>query len=176
MIPYRIYTLTPADQKFFPLIADALHKQQKELFGNMLPIPIPDYNGRIFADTYISAPDTCCIIALNQKDEIIGNIALRPYNYRFVLNNLHGEHIAEVIKLYVRPDYRRQALGARLFAHLKNHAQNIGISHLYLHTHPALNGAIAFWEKQGFKHLGKEESDIWCGEWQIVHMSLAVNT
>ncbi|MNP68286.1 hypothetical protein D3C76_1642210 [compost metagenome] len=55
-----------------------------------------------------------------------------------------------------------------MFAALRQAAEQAGVECLYLHTHPFLPGAIAFWERQGFVVIDVEQDPVW----QTTHMQL----
>jgi len=53
---------------------------------------------------------------------------------------------------------------------LRGAAEQAGVECLYLHTHPFLPGAIAFWERQGFVVIDVEQDPVW----QTTHMQLTL--
>ncbi|MFZ1062776.1 MAG: GNAT family N-acetyltransferase [Acidimicrobiales bacterium] len=58
--------------------------------------------------------------------------------------------LAEVKRLWVRPDLRRQGVAARLMAEIEDHARTLGYRQLYLETGPAQPEAVAFYPKHGW--------------------------
>lgn len=88
--------------------------------------------------------------ARNSENKLIGVIAMLPYDDRFEYLGKLGNITVEVARLFVDPMYRKTGVGSLLFQHLERIAKQRGIDKLYLHTHPFLEGALTFWEKQGF--------------------------
>ena len=103
-------------------------------------------------------------------EEMIATIGYVPYDHRFPRLDYKNVKTVEVVRLYVLPQYRRCGLAAKLFAELRRRAVDDGVACLYLHTHPFLPGAIAFWEKQGFVVTCTEEDEVW----QTTHMEVVV--
>jgi len=88
---------------------------------------------------------------------VIGGVGIAPFS----------EGVAELQKLYLHPDYRRQGLGEllvkRAFAFAKKHYEKV-----YLESHSSLSEAVALYEKLGFQSLtspypgsGHSTMDIW---------------
>ncbi|GGK08914.1 GNAT family N-acetyltransferase [Pseudomonas matsuisoli] len=102
-----------------------------------------------------------------REGEIVGTIGYRAYDHRFPQLDLRGARVVEVVKLYVRPDQRRQGLADRLFLGLEAYALANGIKTLYLHTHPYLPGAETFWTRHGFQVDVRDTDPVW----QTIHMS-----
>jgi GNAT superfamily N-acetyltransferase len=102
-----------------------------------------------------------------REGEIVGTIGYRAYDHRFPQLDLRGMRVVEVVKLYVRPDQRRQGLADHLFLGLEAHALANGIEMLYLHTHPYLPGAETFWTRHGFQVDVRDADPVW----QSIHMS-----
>lgn len=107
-----------------------------------------------------------CFLTARDGDDLIATIGYVPYDHRFLQLDYRGVKTVEVVRLYVLPKYRRCGLAARLFAELRRRAVQEGVACLYLHTHPFLPGAIAFWEKQGFGVRCVEDDVVW----QTTHM------
>ena len=72
----------------------------------------------------------------------------------------------EVVRLFVVPRQRRQGLARRLFTALLEQARHDTVERLYLHTHPFLPGAEAFWLGQGFQVVLRETAL----PWQTLHL------
>jgi GNAT superfamily N-acetyltransferase len=102
--------------------------------------------------------------------EMVGSIAYRAYDHRFAQLDYGEGNVVEVVRLYVRPDHRRQGLARLLFGALKQRAIERKVDVLYLHTHPFLDGAESFWRRQGFQVDDVETDPVW----QTIHMSLAL--
>lgn len=103
-----------------------------------------------FDAEYTTSDSGDFFIARDAQGHLIGTIGMRRYDHRFRHLKYEGQRVAEVTRLFVAPSYRKQGLGSLLFKTLQDEAAKRGISLLYLHTHPFLEGALIFWEKQGF--------------------------
>lgn len=84
---------------------------------------------------------------------LVGTIAWRAYDQRFAQLDFAGRRVVEVVRLFVAPECRRQGIADALFLALREQAREQGIEVLYLHTHPFLPGAEAFWQRHGFQVL-----------------------
>ncbi|EUC43844.1 hypothetical protein COCMIDRAFT_99745 [Bipolaris oryzae ATCC 44560] len=111
--------------------------------------------------------------ATEEEDEIIATIGFVPYDHRFTHFPPYADarRTVEVVRLFVLPPFRRCGLASALVGALKRRAVQDGVARLYLHTHPFLPGAIAFWEKHGFGVMCVEEED---GVWRTTHMEMLV--
>lgn len=139
----------------------------RELFaGRLDPTRVPaDLTG--FAEHYGQGCG-CLLIARNSAGDPVGSIAYRPYDRRFPRLPYPGEWVVEVVRLFVRPQYRRHGLARRLFRELLAQAECEGVERLYLHTHPFLPGAEAFWIAEGFRVVERETAL----PWQTIHLDL----
>ncbi|WLH25788.1 GNAT family N-acetyltransferase [Pseudomonas sp. FP215] len=98
--------------------------------------------------------------------QIVAAVGYRPYDGRFPQLDYRGCKTVEVVRLYVRPAFRRLGLAGRLYRSLEALAREAGVKVVYLHTHPFLPGAIDFWRRQGFEVVDVEADPIW----QTTHM------
>ncbi|KAJ6282892.1 acyl-CoA N-acyltransferase [Bipolaris maydis] len=107
------------------------------------------------------------------EKEVIATIGFVPYHHRFTHFPPYADarRTVEVVRLFVLPPFRRCGLASALVGALKRRAVQDGVARLYLHTHPFLPGAIAFWEKHGFGITCVEEED---GVWRTTHMDMLV--
>lgn len=142
-----------------------LQASYRELFGSRIEATTlpPDLQG--FADHY-GVGRGCLLIARGAAGEPLGSIAYRPYDRRFPQLAYPGERAVEVVRLYVAPQQRRQGLARRLFGALLAQARQEAVDRLYLHTHPFLPGAEAFWLGQGFRVVERETTL----PWQTIHL------
>ncbi|MBF5007351.1 GNAT family N-acetyltransferase [Diaphorobacter sp. NR2-3-3-1] len=124
---------------------------------------------RRFNEVYASG-DGCMLAAWAEDDRVVASIAYRPYDGRFPHLNLMQGKVVEVVRLYVDPAWRRQGLAARLYAELRRLALEQGVQVFYLHTHPFLAGAEAFWRMQGFELLCRDADPVW----QTIHMQALI--
>lgn len=93
--------------------------------------------------------------------DIIAAIGYLPYDGRFPQLNYQGRKTVEVVRLFVAPAFRRFGLAGELYRTLEATAQADGVEVMYLHTHPFLPGAIAFWVRQGFEVVDVEADPVW---------------
>jgi GNAT superfamily N-acetyltransferase len=112
--------------------------------------------------------DETCFLEARDGRQLIAAIGYVPYNHRFPQFDYHDTRTAEVVRLYVQPQYRRCGLAAALFSRLRETAVMEGIGRFYLHTHPFLEGAITFWKGHGFEVVQVEDDPLW----QTTHMQM----
>lgn len=132
-----------ARRELFPLLADAT-----------MPADLAH-----FADTYLEGEGR--FLCVRDEGRLVAAIGYLPYDHRFPQLDYREVRTVEVVRLFVLPAYRRHGLAAALFAALRELALQAGIQCLYLHTHPFLPGAIAFWERQGFAIVDIEDDPLW---------------
>lgn len=118
-----------------------------------------------FARVYGEEGDGRFLIAHDQG-EIVATVGYLPYDQRFPQFDYSGSCVVEVVRLFVRPDYRRTGLATTICDALRGCAYEQGVDVLYLHTHPFLPGAIGFWQRQGFCVTDVEDDPVW----QTTHM------
>ncbi|THT99003.1 GNAT family N-acetyltransferase [Lampropedia puyangensis] len=124
-----------------------------------------------FFDAVYGTDSGCMLAAVDVHGAVLGTIGYRAYDHRFAHLNLPKEVlVAEVVRLFVQPAYRQHGLGSALWLALQCHAQGQGCEMLYLHTHPFLPGAQAFWSKQGFVVIHRDQDPVW----QSIHMQMAI--
>lgn len=63
------------------------------------------------------------------------------------------EHCAELVKLYLRADYRGKGLGRMLMEKTFKSAKALGFKQLYLESLPELSRALSLYEKTGFRMI-----------------------
>ncbi|KAH0427114.1 acetyltransferase [Colletotrichum camelliae] len=122
-----------------------------------------------FSKTYLDNHNGAFLTAYG-NGQIIAAIGYAPYDDRFPELGLGCEGVVEFVRLYVNPAWRRAGLASKLCAALEQRARDAGMKKLYLHTHPFLEGAIGFWERQGFSILQVDDDPVW----QTTHMSKAL--
>ncbi|AGZ34947.1 acetyltransferase [Pseudomonas sp. VLB120] len=131
---------------------------RRDLFPMLAEAPLPNDLAH-FGDTYLDGAGR--FLVARDQGRLVAAIGYLPYDHRFPQLDYRGAHVVEVVRLFVRPEYRRHGLAGALFAALREQAMNAGVDCLYLHTHPFLPGAIAFWERQGFKVVDVEDDPLW---------------
>ncbi len=77
-------------------------------------------------------------IALNEKNEIVGTIALLK----------HSDDNVELKKFYVRKDYRGQGVSKALYEKAMNMCKESGFKRIFLGTYERLETAIQFYIKR----------------------------
>ncbi|WP_222539193.1 GNAT family N-acetyltransferase [Pedobacter polysacchareus] len=132
-------------------------RSRKELFPMLCHDHLPK-DLQAFEETYNNGNAGIFLIATTKTGQITGCIAALPYDHRFGQFELSSKGLTyEVCRLYVVPAYRHQNIGRKLFTALHIKLQKQGVKHLYLHTHPFLDGAQLFWEKMGFEFLIQDQ-------------------
>jgi len=159
--PITLERLTVADDETLGFLLASY----RELFGSRVEANAVPQDLQRFADHY-GADSGCLLLARGAAGEPIGSIAYRPYDRRFPQLAYPGERVVEVVRLFVVPRQRRQGLARRLFAALLAQARRDAVERLYLHTHPFLPGAEAFWLDQGFQVVVREMAL----PWQTLHL------
>ena len=81
------------------------------------------------------------LLLAKRGDHVLGCIGLRP---------LEPPHIAEIKRLFVRPQARKIGVGQALVSAVIAVAKNLGYGALKLDTLPEMEGAIALYERNGF--------------------------
>jgi putative acetyltransferase len=90
------------------------------------------------------APPSGRLLLANQKEQITGCIALRPF----------GDGDCEMKRLYVRSAFRGQGLGKQLVTTLLDAAREIGYERMLLDTLPGkMDEAIALYRSFGFREI-----------------------
>lgn len=140
-----------ARARIFPMLADA-----------PMPADMAD-----FAAHYL-APGAGRFLIARAAGRIVAAIGYLHYDHRFPQLDYRARRVVEVVRLFVEPEYRRAGLGRQLYEALKDMARAEGIEVLYLHTHPFLPGAVAFWQRLGFVVLDVEDDPVW----RTIHMAL----
>jgi GNAT superfamily N-acetyltransferase len=71
-------------------------------------------------------------------------------------------HYAEVKRLWVRPDLRREGIGLTLMNEIERGAKELGVVTLYLETGPAQPEAVALYESTGWSRIENYPSGVFC--------------
>ncbi len=158
-------TLQPVARVAIAEVVAFVESARRELFPMLVAAPLP-HDLAHFAETYLDGAG--CFLEARDDGRLVAVIGYVPYDHRFAQLDYHAERVVEVVRLFVLPAYRRQGLAGALFSALREQAVQAGIDCLYLHTHPFLPGAIAFWERHGFAVVDVEQDPVW----QTTHMQL----
>ncbi|WP_066186560.1 GNAT family N-acetyltransferase [Gracilibacillus timonensis] len=137
------------------------------------PFPLTDASKRdlVEIETLFLTPSNTAMIAAFSDQEVVGTIAIRPYDGRITAldSRYDDENTCEIIKCYVKPDRRQQGIGSLLFQQALTFCRQSHYSIMYLHTHRFLPGGLTFWKKKGFALVLAEE-----GELETVHLEKRV--
>ncbi|KAF7546319.1 hypothetical protein G7Z17_g8525 [Cylindrodendrum hubeiense] len=148
-IPAIVDFVTAARADMFPMLDTPSHKEQAK------------HQLASFQRTYLDHSDGNFLTAWTDDGRLIATIGYLAYDGRFPHLDFGRDRVAEVVRLYVDPAWRRGGLASKLVAALEQRARQAGINRLYLHTHPFLPGAIRFWERNGFVLLGVDDDPVW---------------
>lgn len=96
-------------------------------------------------------------IAVNEKDDVIGTIALR---------NKDNNNVGELKSFYVQKEYRGSGISKELFDKCIEFAKYNGYKKIVLDTYERFHRAISFYKKNHFKEANK------IGEKYILELSL----
>jgi GNAT superfamily N-acetyltransferase len=69
---------------------------------------------------------------------------------------------AEVKRLWVRPDVRRDGIGLTLMRAIESHARELGYVTLFLETGPAQPEAVALYSSNGWTAIDEYPSGVFC--------------
>jgi GNAT superfamily N-acetyltransferase len=155
-----IQTVSDAD---IPEVLDFVLKARAELFPKLSATGMPDDLAR-FAEVYLHGAGRFLIA--RQAGQIVASIGYLPYDRRFPHLAYPDRTVVEVVRLFVLPAQRRSGLAGALYRSLKDLALANAVDVIYLHTHPFLPGAIAFWQRQGFEIIDVDADPVW----QTTHM------
>ncbi len=65
------------------------------------------------------------------------------------------KNCAELVKFYLKKDYRGKGIGRQLMELSINFAKETGYSSIYIESLPKFSTAVSIYEKQGFHYLDK---------------------
>jgi len=74
----------------------------------------------------------------------------------FVLGRMVGDE-TEILNLAVRAEFRRQGEGRALLRELLHRFAGAGVSRVFLEVRESNYGAMAFYEQEGFRRIGRRE-------------------
>ena len=81
------------------------------------------------------------LLLAKRGDHVLGCIGLR---------SLEPPRVAEIKRLFVRPQARKMGVGQALVSAILATAKNLGYGEIKLDTLPEMEGAIALYERNGF--------------------------
>jgi putative acetyltransferase len=154
----KLRRIEPQDN---PLIAKIIRKALEE-HGEAKP-------GTVYTDPttddlhgLFQTPSSVYFIAL-LNDEVIGGCGIYPTKGL-------PEGYGELVKLYLSKPHRGEGLGKLLMQKSMEAAAEMGYTHLYLESIPALNQAVHLYEKLGFQKIDHRLGDsghFACNLWMV---------
>lgn len=99
-------------------------------------------------------PDGLFLVARSNRD-LVGGVGIRIIGDPAL-------RFAEVKRLWVRPDLRRQGIGLALMTEVERHARELGYRRLFLETGFAQPEALSLYESTGWKRIEKYPVDVFC--------------
>lgn len=88
-------------------------------------------------------PPTGLFLVARRARHLVGGVGLRSISDP-------ASHYAEVKRLWVRPDLRREGVGLLLMREIERHARDLGYRTLFLETGPAQPEALALYQSNGW--------------------------
>ncbi len=93
-------------------------------------------------------PPRGLFLVARHDHDLVGGVGLRPICEPDL-------HFAEVKRLWVRPDLRREGIGLTLMDELETHAKELGYVTLFLETGPAQPEALTLYRSHGWAEIDK---------------------
>jgi GNAT superfamily N-acetyltransferase len=90
-------------------------------------------------------PHGLFLVARHERD-LVGGVGLRTLGDP-------DAHLAEVKRLWVRPDLRRDGIGLALMREVERHARELGYVALFLETGPAQPEALTLYRANGWTEI-----------------------
>ena len=140
------------------IIRTALEEYGEAKPGTVYTDPTTDTLFELFSAT----PKSGYFIA-ELDGEAIGGCGIYP-----TLNLPEG--YAELVKIYLKQEFRGLGIGKQLLDQSASFAKEIGYTHLYLESFPSLKEAIILYEKMDFKILTEPLGDsghFACDVWMV---------
>ena len=112
-----------------------------------VPVTLQDQPDLMQIDTFYQQRNGDFWVAINDRNEVVGTIAL--------IDN--GETFGTIRKMFVHADYRgkERGIAAKLFSILEEKARENKMTALYLGTVEKLKASHRFYEKNGFLQVPK---------------------
>ena len=140
------------------IIRTALEEYDEAKPGTVYTDPTTDKLFELFS----AAPKSAYFIA-ELDGKVIGGCGIYP-----TLNLPEG--YAELVKIYLKQEFRGMGIGRQLINRSVEYAKEIGYTHLYLESFPSLKEAIQLYEKIDFKKVSKPLGDsghFACDVWMV---------
>lgn len=151
-----------------------IQQQDNPIIANIIRTSLEEYGedkpGTVYTDPttdalfelFMSTPKSAYFIA-TLNGEIIGGCGIYP-----TLNLPEG--YAELVKIYLKKEFRGRGIGKRLMNRSLDYAKEIGYTHLYLESFPSLKEAVHLYEKIGFERIKQPLGDsghFACDVWMV---------
>lgn len=133
-------TLRPAQPSDIPAVRDML-AEYVAWIGLDLAFQEIDAELEGLPGEYV--PPRGALLVAEDDGQLVGMIGLRPFE----------GHIAELKRLFVRPQARGRGLARRLIAELLNHARTAGYTEIRLDTLPMMGDAQSLYVALGFRDI-----------------------
>lgn len=132
----------------------------------------PKWHDDIVRLEEVYMPDTrSCVYVAKLDNEIIGTIALRPYDKKYpeFMERYDGAGTASIWRHYIAREYRGQGIGTELLCAAEEFAQSMGYKTIYLHTQKTIPGSLEYWQAKGYIKVLEAEDDL-----QTVHLEKSI--
>ncbi|EOZ91540.1 acetyltransferase, GNAT family [Indibacter alkaliphilus LW1] len=153
------YTIQEIKNRDLPIVVRMIKENRQQLFP-MLPPLTEEQVEKDFIRDFILSKKGAFLLAKDSEAKIIGMIGMKLYDHHFANLKYANETIVEIVKLFVKPEWRRNGLATVLYRTLEIKARALEIQLLYLHTHRFLPGAISFWEQNGFLKTWEQNGNL----------------
>ena len=100
-------------------------------------------------------PPRGLFIVARRERQLVGGVGLRAIADPTL-------RYAEVKRLWVRPDVRREGIGLVLMHEIERHAKELGYETLYLETGPAQPEALALYRSHGWTEIDRYPDGVFC--------------
>jgi putative acetyltransferase len=142
-----LHVFQPADQA---AVKDLILAGLAEHWGTLDPSKNPDLDD--IAASYTAASDAGAVfLVARYQDRIIGTGALVP----------RQNGVAEVVRMSVAADWRRQGIGRMILQALVDHARQAEFKRIILETTETWQEVIAFYLRFGFRITHNKDGDMY---------------
>lgn len=102
------------------------------------------------------------LVAFNEKKEIIGTIASRPYNHNFVDIDKYFYNVKTygIYRHFVLKELRNRKIGTTLLNKLENELKLKKVKKIYLHTHKTIPGSLEYWISKKYKIIWNQNDNL----------------
>lgn len=101
-----------------------------------------------------------CFFVAKHKGKIIGTIAVRPYDKKYLeLEKICNDNTASIWRHYIEYGYRRKGIGKKLLKLSEDFITASKYRQIYLHTQRTIPGSLEYWLSQNFIPVFESDSD-----------------